>query len=273
MNNSDRMMPSITYSVEQIKAHRMEGTYHETPTLPVSAWQEFAHTIAHEKSLTPFSAEVLAERWQRGYSAVVVEKGRILAHASCLPIYFDASRARLAVQAGVKPIALPQVDVYETLTGWTDPSLRGQRIGFQLQHHLMQRFIGPNCLAVGVTVGLGAGLILARLGWQVLGWQRAAYLSGLLADADANCCDGQIRGWHPQGVIPYDGDPVSPLPDGDHPWQAFCHLWVSDMQMASTLDRRFGALVADLCRWQAIWQKVIREVLLAEGWLPIVLDE
>jgi hypothetical protein len=247
-----------------------------------AAWEELAARVAGQPNLTPFSAESLALRWQRGYSAILLEGDAIRAHASCLPVYHEPARQKLAEALQVDQSCLPAIDVYEFLTGWTDPRLRRHGVSLGLRRLLIERFIdkpGIPGLAVGVTVGLGASPVLARLGWQMAPWTRFAYLSSLLEASSLDCQEGRMAGWCIRGVKPYEGEPVSPFENGDgtgssNAWEGFTHLWVSDLRLARLVHSRLRDLMPDdLCRWRSLWQEVIRTVLLAEGWLPIVFDD
>ena len=247
----------------------------------VAAWEKLAGHLATERTLTPFPADALRRRWQSGFAALLLAGDEIGAYVSCLPVLDAATRAALA--AADLP-ALPQIDVFESLSGWTAPDLRKHGISLALRHALLARVERPNTLFIGFTAGVGASPVLTRLGWQVMPWHAISYVGSLIENSSVDCFDGVLKGWRVDWLKPYDGPdqlafPLNgarreqPAPGDGHDWDRYCHFWLSRPALARVLDDALrGVNAEDLCRWRASWAEVVRDVLFGRGWVPIVLE-
>ncbi len=265
----------LTYAI----AEASEGTKAEL--FPVSfsplangAWQRLADNVASLKNLTPFPAHVLRKRWQQGYATIAVARGEIVAYISCQPILFQATRQKLSEKLGIGGERLPDVNVFEFLTGWTHPAWRRKNISLQLRRQLMARLSNKDYFCISVTVGLGASPVSAKLGWQVVPWSEVPYVSGMIGNSVAGNASGEPSGWQVFGHKPYE-DKVSPPFQGAGPeWESYCYFWVSNLPLAMELNRRLAAMMSgDLPRWQNVWQTEIRGMLVDAGWLPVIFQE
>jgi hypothetical protein len=246
-----------------------------------AAWETLAAHIADEPTLTPFPAEVLADRWRQGLAAVLKMDGEIGAYVSCAPVLDVATCARLLEtwDSGVAPRVpghtLPQVEVYESLSGWTHPSLRKLGLSLTLRRALLARVDTPSTLFVGFTAGTGASPVLTKLGWQVLPWRDISFVGSLIENSTVDCANGVLQGWRVDGLCPYDGpDQLTYGGAPEHDWSAHCHFWMSKPALARVLDGALARLNGrDLCLWRETWGRVVEGVLLGRGWVPIVLGE
>ena len=243
------------------------------PTLNLTVWDRLAANVAREPSLTPFPAETLRERWERGHAAILLQDDEIAAYVSLAPVFSEATRHELATVLGVSDRHIPPIKVYESLTGWTAKALRKRNISLHLRQPLLARFDRPECLFIGFTAGLGASPVLAKLGWQVMPWSQIAYVGSIIENSTVDCESGSPRGWHVHGLTPYDGPPIRSFGDSKHDWGSHCYFWISNAEVALALDRQLAAITGgDVCRWRGIWGHVVERVLLDGGWVPIVLD-
>ena len=268
-------MPLLTYAIaEASEGKKVELFPISFPSVANGTWQQLADSVASIKSLTPFPAHVLFNRWRQGYAAVAVAQHEIVAYISCQPILFQATRQKLSEKLGIDCECLPDIDTYEFLTGWTHPAWRRKDISLQLRRHLMAHFHGTNHFFISVTVGLGASPVSAKLGWQVMPWSEIAYVTSLIESRAANCADGEPNGWRVPGHKPYEEKHTPPIQGAGHEWEGYCYFWVSNPSLAVELNHRLAALVnGDLGRWRNVWQTETRGVLLDAGWLPVVFQE
>jgi hypothetical protein len=240
-------------------------------------WAELAVQIARQPTNIPYPAATLARRCEEGYAAAAVFKGQIVSHVALVPVGcriacpdVPHTWAGFCAAAGLSAARLPSVDVYEFASGWTAPAWRCRRINMALRKPLVARYLGDQCLGVGGMAGLAQPL-LARLGWQILGWSAAPYVSSLIGMPLAGLEDRAAAGWRPPaGMAPYDGPPIE-LDDPCHPWSQFCYLWVSNRALACELDAQLAEVCqGDLRRWQLAVVDVFNQpgALATLAWLP-----
>lgn len=246
------------------------------------AWEALAANIATEPTLTPFGAATLRERWERGQAAILLGNAatgtsggnEIKAYTSVVPVFSDATRRALARTLDVGVARLPKIDVYESMTGWTAPSLRKHGVSLHLRRPLLDRFARPDCLFVGFTAGVGASPVLSRLGWEVAPWTEIMFAGSLIENSTVDCDSGVPTGWHVHGLKPYAGPKLTSFDGAAHDWASYCYFWVSDPRLAALLDHQLSALAdRDVCRWRWLWGRVVESTLLGLGWVPIVLEE
>ena len=244
--------------------------------LAPTAWQQFAASVAREKSLTPFAAAVLFRRWQQGLAAVAVHDGSIIGHISCMPIFHQPTRSRAvrALRGGelVGAASWPMIDMFELLTGWTHPDWRKRNVSLHLRQHLLSQFRSESLprqrFFVSVTVGRGGSPVLARLGWHTIAWDAIPYVSSLIGQN----VDGKPRpGWHVINHAPYNGSDIAPLVDAAHSWDRHCFLWVSHPALAHQLNDQLQVAVGhDLDRWRRAWRDAVLPTLIQAGYLPVL---
>ena len=75
---------------------------------------------------------------------------------------------------------MPEIFVYKTATGWTHPKWRRKGLSFTIRKHLYSQFENPTTLLIGSCVGLGAGPVLLKLGWNLVGWQKLRFVGSFL---------------------------------------------------------------------------------------------
>jgi hypothetical protein len=247
-----------------------------TVSLTLTAWQHFALSVAHEKGLTPFSAQVLQRRWQQGLAAVAVHGGAIVGHISCMPIFQQTTRQRVARALGagqfLRDMVWPTSELFELLTGWTDPEWRKRNISLRLRQHLLSALqadaILPQRLFVSVTVGRGGSPVLARLGWHTMAWDAIPYVSSMIGE---NAGAALRPGWHVVNHAPYNGPDIAPLVDGAHSWDRHCFLWVSHLPLAQQLNTQLEAVAGhNLERWRRAWRQAALPSLIQAGYLPVL---
>jgi len=267
-------MSLLTYAI----AEASEGTKAELfpvsfSPLANSAWQRLADNVASLKNLTPFPAHVLRRRWQQGYATIAVARGEVVAYISCQPILFRATRQKLSEKLGIGGESLPDINVYEFLTGWTHPAWRRKNISLQLRRQLMARLCNTNHFCISVTVGMGASPVSAKLGWQVVPWSEVPYVSSMIGGPATNRAGGEPSGWQVFGHKPYEKH-TPPIQGADQEWEEYCYFWVSNPPLAVELDRKLAAMMGgDLPCWRDIWQTEIRRMLIDAGWLPVIFQE
>ncbi len=240
-------------------------------------WAELAAAMAREVTLISYPPALLAERWQAGYAAVLVWQGQIISYVVLVPIACRVappgalhSWTRYYAAARLGAANLPSVDVYQSASGWTAPAWRGKQINLLLRQRLRAHYLAGQSLGVGGMAGLAQPL-LARLGWQILGWSTTPFVSSLigmpLAGFEGHAAAGCPA---PAGVAPYEGPPIG-LDHPTHPWSQFCYFWVSHPAIAYRLDGELAELChGDLRRWRlAVIEVVSRSGALASlSWLP-----
>lgn len=273
MMPSDNLRP-LTYTLTgSPDASGSELVAVAPPAISPAVWETLAANVAREPSLTPFPAETLCERWERGHAALLLQDHEIAAYVSLAPVFSEATGQELASVLGVSGRQVPRIRVYESLTGWTAPALRKKNLSLRLRQPLLARFDRPEYLFIGFTAGLGASPVLSKLGWQVMPWSQIAYVGSIIENSTVDCESGTPRGWHVHGLMPYDGPPIRSFGDPGHDWAAFCYFWISDVGLALALNRQLAAITGeDVCKWRGIWGQVVESVLLDRGWVPIVLD-
>lgn len=222
-------------------------------------WKELAANIADEPRLIPYPASVLARRCHEGYAALAACNGHIVSYISLVPVLQRGQGhqawSEIARVLGVDRASLPCTGIYEFTSSWTHPTWRRRRVSLALRPPLLERFLPDggfsNALGISGMVGL-ASPILARLGWQVLGWGAAPFVTSLIGVPFRNFPDQAAMGWRPpEGHEPYDGPPV-PLGDPTHAWEQYCYCWVSSLSLAADLDAALAMLLdGDLHRWRS----------------------
>lgn len=225
--------------------------------LPVASnsdemWQEFASYTIEESGLRPTPPSVLAERWRRGYAGIVIKDNRIISYTSLTEIFCQANRSNFSDALGVDPARLPIIDVYKLTTAWTRPAWRRRGIHLQLTPALQRRFGGSKCLYFAVAIGLAGSPMIEKLGWRIVAWSEIAYTSSLIGVPIAGFEDLiEVRWWPPPEIARYEGPHISPYENSTHGWDRFCHLWVSNVALATEMNNQLSTLVnGDLRRWR-----------------------
>lgn len=234
-------------------------------------WAQLAADIGREASLTAYSAEQLAFRWEQGCAAVAVCRELIVSYTSLVPVFDTDTRADLSQRLGLPVAQLPPVDIYEFASGWTHLDFRRRGISLHLRRHLLARFDHPDILQVSISIGLGASPVLERMGWQIIGWEQIAWVSSLIGLPAAAAGDHLDHGWQPPAELKrYNGEHIVPSQAKTHPWDRYCHFWVSNPALARHTDDQLQQLLhGDLTRWHtALGQTQTRPS--AFGWKPIL---
>jgi GNAT superfamily N-acetyltransferase len=270
-------MESLAYAVTPLSTQKyVELSSVSEPVVSHSTWQELADKIAKEESLTSYPRAVLARRWEQGYAALALHNEEIVSYTSVVPLFFDKTRRRLSRELDVDEVHLPNTDLYEFASGWTDPAWRRKGISLQLRRNLLGRLDMPRCLIASISVGLGASYVLEKLGWQIAGWGKIPYLTSLIGIPTAGL-EGKIdqkMGWSlPSELERYEGQPISPSQNPDHAWADFCHFWISSLPLAQKTDQQISTLLNDNLRR---WREAVLEIMAIPaqlGWEPILFDK
>ncbi len=231
-------------------------------------WAELAAQMACEPGLLPYPAAILAQRAEEGYAAAAVARGQVVSHVALVPLGCRAGRpgalhtwAGLCAAAGLGAAYLPAVDVYDCAGSWTAPAWRGKGVSMALHRVLLARWLAEGSLGISATAGATSPR-LGQLGWQILAWSAAPFVSSLTGIPRAGFEDCPATDWQPPGGLAlYEGPPLDPR-EPAHAWRQFCYFWVSDPALARRLD---GEL-ADLCRRNLCrWRRTIVEVFSQPG--------
>jgi hypothetical protein len=257
----------------QLELSDTEGIRLHPETQPISnvLWQNLALNVAKEVSLTSYPPQVLAERWEQGRAAIAFWRGEIVSYISVVPIFIAPTRLKLAEIMGLHPEQFPNIDINESATGWTQPAWRRRGLSFQLRQRLLGRFGQTNRLYVTIAVGLGAAPVVTRLGWQLVPWGEVTYVSSMVGLPQADVADKiKIGRRLPPGMKLYRGAAAL---NENHPWEQFCHFWVSDLALASQLNLHLATLLEqDLRRWREVYATMLmREA--NPTWKPFLFDE
>jgi hypothetical protein len=220
-------------------------------------WEDLAARIAGEPSLLTCPVRILAQRCIEGHAELAVHSGRIVHYSSFAPIADSGtgahSWAALTERLDVQPEALPTISVYELASGWTDPAWRRMGINRVLRQRLVDRIL--NNAGHGNALGMsGMGGVAAPLdrwlGWQILAWHAAPFVSSLIGVPAADFPTQAASGWRtPPRLRLYEGG-RSPREDPALRWEDFCFCWVSNVALANQLNAELAALMGgDLERW------------------------
>lgn len=233
-----------------------ERAAHLTPcddgALVPGAWDEFADCVAGEPTLVAYPASVFRARWEQGCAAVALDDGHIVAYTSLMPAFDAALRGRLAAAGYPGAALLPEVDLYEFVSGWTHPGWRRRDVSLALRRELLECFSAPNVLCTSVALGLGASPVLTRLGWAIVPWSQIPFASSLLAVPLAGYEEVLDKAWlMPERQQVYNGPPLVYEPGSTHPWKDFHHFWVARLALALSLEEQLCiAADGDLRGWR-----------------------
>jgi len=264
-------MNSLIFSFEPHSSQKYVNLHPLAAPPAPAQWTQLAADIGREASLTAYTAQQLAHRWEQGCAVLAAYDGRIVSYTSLVPVFNADSRARLSQLLNLPADQLPAVNVYEFASGWTHPDFRRRGISLQLRRCLLARFDRPDILQVSISIGLGASPVLERMGWQIIGWQQIAWVSSLIGLPAAAAGANINRGWQPPAELKqYNGAPIIPSQTKTHPWSRYCHFWVSNPALARDTDKQLQQLLhRDLLRWQtALGPTQTRPS--AFGWKPIL---
>jgi hypothetical protein len=238
-------------------------------------WAELAGQMAGEPALLPFLAATLAARAEAGYAAVALRQSHIVSHVALVPLGCRAGShaaahtwTGLLAAAGLGAAQLPSFDVYDCAGSWTAPAWRGKGVSMALHSPLLAHWLAGGSLGVSGTSGTTSRR-LAQLGWQILGWSAAPFVSSLIGIPLAGFEDCVDVAWQPPaGRARYDGPPINPS-DLSHAWSQYCYFWVS----SAALARRLDGQLAELCRGDLqCWRRAILEVFSQPGaWHRVAL--
>ncbi len=266
-------MNSLTFSFDPYSPQKyVELSPYPADIAPL-LWAQLAADISREASLTAYSAEMLSHRWQQGYAAIAVCREKIVSYTSLVPVFNADTRTHLEQLLNLPADQLPPIDMYEFASGWTHVDYRRKGISLQLRRHLLTRFDRPDILQVSISIGLGASPVLERMGWQIMGWQHIAYVSSLIGLPAAAASDHLDHGWQPPARLKqYNGDHIVPSQAKTHPWNDYCHFWVSNPALAHQTDAKLQRLLqGNLACWHnAVGQTQTRPSEF--GWKPILFS-
>ena len=219
-----------------------------TPT--VESWQALSAAIELEPGIRNWPWETLRGRWEAGQAAVAVEGARIISYTSVVPLWRHDDVMRLPPHKREWLGCHADVRLYGSQTGWTAPAWRGRGVSTALRGPLYGSLHAPRDLLLSTTDGKGAGSLLRRFGWRPLAWTTHPYIGSVAGVPRGSLLPPGLSSWPvPDRFDVYDGPPELPR---DHPWDRYCHLWVSDLATAQSLDRRIDESCAgDLAAWRA----------------------
>jgi hypothetical protein len=198
--------------------------------------------------MIPYPAEVLAKRYYGGYAAILTSQGHIVSYTSLAPVALYSpgvqSWERILNQLGFLWTKVPGIDVYEFTSTWTDPAWRRKHISLAIRKPLVERFLKGDTLGVGGMIALSSAN-LAKLGWEILAWNAAPFVSSLVAVPCQNFPSQAATGWLiPETFAPYQGTNI-PLGNPAHSWGNYCYFWVSNPALARRLNQELASLVHD----------------------------
>ncbi len=244
------LLEPLTFSFQDGAGERVE--LYPVPPSVVSErmWQDLAERSGREKSLIPYPGRVWCRRWEQGYAAIVAKDDEIISFISLVSIFGPAEREQFADVLHLHPTRLPAIDVFTFTGAWTDPRWRRHHVSIGLRPALLKRFGQHSYVGISGMAGLSSP-VLAKLGWHILAWERAPFVSSLIALPKEGYADWIEQGWEPPpGLVRYNGPPV-PADDKSHPWGKFCYLWVWNTPLAAELDERLcTGMNGDLERWR-----------------------
>lgn len=190
----------------------------------IDPWLVMVREIAENAPvIARFSAQELRARWLDNAAAIAVADHHILSYTSLIPI-----------EAGSVPF-----NVLEASSGWTHPMIRRQGIQVTLRRHLYHDF--SSALLLSYCVGVGASLVLKKLGWRLVGWDDYPNVSELVGHISGKHLVHRLGDRVDLGSrIPYNGSLDSGDAAGMHSWDSYLHLWVSDLARAKTAQMRNG---------------------------------
>jgi hypothetical protein len=238
--------------------HMLLSPMPDSIVISEETWYRMAAEIQSEKTLIHYPSSVLETRWQRGHAAITLYEDRIVSYICLAPIYSADNRHKFAACLNIDPETLPAIDVYEFTTAWTAPEWRRYGISGQMRPPMLARFFHAAALGASGMAGL-ASPVLAKLGWQIIGWGRLPFTSSLTAIPIQGFEPESERGWRPPSHLRrYEAEHI-PLEDQTHPWKEFAYFWVSDVALAETVNAQFEEAVEhDLCRWRRAIIEVFR---------------
>lgn len=263
--------PPLTYAVKPGLALGRSTLMARPERLERSAWIGLAARLADEPGLSNYQPTTLAERWREGRAAVAVADGEIVSYISLIPLFTRERSQHLFADLPL-PRTPPAIELYESATGWTHPDWRGQGVSSFLRRHLLQGGNDLQRLYLSATIGLGASRVLPGLGWRLLSWAELPFVSSLIGmpctgpDASPPLLPRQSR-----TLGPYLGRHLTPQQNPDHPWTDYCHLWLSDPELATTLERELATLNdGDLTCWRGRVATLCHLAPPEPGWKPFL---
>ena len=215
-------------------------------------WKRLDYDILKTSpKIRKYTSFELQERWQRGHSAIAIHQKNIISHVSAIDILPAARHQYIESALGI--YLGMQDDIWESATGWTLPSFRNCRIQLQLRQKLYQRF-AKYPLLVGFCFGVGASIVLKKLGWSLVSWERIKFLSLLLGYWSEN------KFYHHRGhTIDLDGkypflqDKKNSETELSHDWNIFFHLWVNDVKAAIDIEYQLRKLTNnEFHKWKKV---------------------
>lgn len=227
----------------------------DTGEVSPAMWERLSCDIAAEPTLMPSPASLLASRCRHGFAAAVIHRGRVLSYIALVPIVHRGAGApswqALAEGIDLRGAPLPETSIFSFTNSWTAPGWRGRGISLALRPPLVGRYLAGGALGILDMDGL-ASPVPARLGWQIIAWDRVPFLGSLVSLPASEFPDQAAPAWtSPLGLRRYQG-PHVPLDDTGHPWKHYFYFWASDVVLAEGLEREIDALFGgDLHRWRS----------------------
>lgn len=246
---------TLHLSAKHERAHLIRREERE---IPDNAWQQLADNMANDPAVVPIRPCVLAARWQQNMMAVVLHEGRIISCVSLIPLYHEAMRRQL--ETILERPLLDTIEVYEVMSLWTAPDWRHNGIAQALLQQFYAASLSSNTLLISVCIGLGAGYVLAKLGWRLIGWESLPFLTSCIGwmleenNSFYNVRRAQFiatRGKRKR----YNGRHIPLCEFEQHRWEDYYHVWVSDSEGAEKLNTH----IAEVLNGQlSVWRYAVQ---------------
>lgn len=119
--------------------------------ISAQAWSDFAKNMEREEGLAQIDPTVLAQRYQRQESIVIMHRGAIISHVSFSPSLMNGTIVKDGKLIKEVPALANEYPIYLVKTAWTAPAFRSKGLGAFMGKQIYEKYGSKPALFFGIS--------------------------------------------------------------------------------------------------------------------------